>query len=107
MTAASLTGNRNYFEDFSVGDRYRHARGTTVGEVENQLLTKLVMNTAHAHFNGRAVALGSKCERPRLHQAARSSYPQPHPPGSSPKASSFPRCSMGMMMSTTPRGTHA
>jgi itaconyl-CoA hydratase len=40
-----------YFEDFQVGDRYRHARGTTVGEVENQLLTKLVLNTAQAHFN--------------------------------------------------------
>ena len=40
-----------YFEDFNVGDKYRHARGTTVGEVENQLLTKLVMNTAQAHFN--------------------------------------------------------
>ena len=46
-----LTGSTNYFEDFTVGDRYRHGRGTTVGEVENQLLTKLVMNTAHAHFN--------------------------------------------------------
>ena len=40
-----------YFEDFKVGDRYRHARGTTVGEVEGQMLTKLVMNTAQAHFN--------------------------------------------------------
>ena len=40
-----------YFEDFSVGDKYRHARGTTVGEVEGQMLTKLVMNTAQAHFN--------------------------------------------------------
>jgi itaconyl-CoA hydratase len=40
-----------YFEDFSVGEKFRHARGTTVGEVENQLLTKLVMNTAQAHFN--------------------------------------------------------
>ena len=44
-----------YFEDFTVGDRMRHARGTTVGEVENQLLTKLVMNTAHAHFNEHAM----------------------------------------------------
>jgi acyl dehydratase len=44
-----------YFEDFRVGDRYRHARGTTVGEVENQLLTKLVMNTAQAHFNDHAM----------------------------------------------------
>jgi acyl dehydratase len=29
----------------------RHTRGSTVGEVENQLLTKLVLNTAQAHFN--------------------------------------------------------
>jgi acyl dehydratase len=50
-TPESLTGRANYFEDFNVGDRFRHARGTTVGEVENQLLTKLVMNTADAHFN--------------------------------------------------------
>jgi itaconyl-CoA hydratase len=47
----ALTGSANYFEDFNVGDRIKHARGTTVGEVENQLLTKLVMNTAQAHFN--------------------------------------------------------
>jgi acyl dehydratase len=40
-----------YFEDFEVGDRYRHARGTTIGEVEGQMLTKLMMNTAQAHFN--------------------------------------------------------
>lgn len=53
--AATLTGSRNYFEDFTAGDRYRHARGATVGEVENQMLTKLVMNTAHAHFNEHAM----------------------------------------------------
>jgi acyl dehydratase len=53
MTASSvsrLTGD-TYFEDFVPGLRMRHARGTTVGEVENQLLTKLVMNTADAHYN--------------------------------------------------------
>ena len=44
-----MTGN--YFEDFAPGQRMRHARGTTVGEVENQLVTKLVLNTADAHFN--------------------------------------------------------
>ena len=47
----TLTGDTNYFEDFEVGAKYRHDRGTTVGEVESQLLTKLVMNTADAHFN--------------------------------------------------------
>jgi len=41
----------SFFEDFEIGQRMRHARGTTVGEVENQLLTKLVMNTADAHYN--------------------------------------------------------
>jgi acyl dehydratase len=46
-----LTGNDTYFEDFYVGAKMRHARGSTVDEVENQLLTKLVMNTADAHYN--------------------------------------------------------
>jgi acyl dehydratase len=54
-TIAALTGSANYFEDFSAGDRIKHARGTTVGELENQLLTKLVMNTAQAHFNEHAM----------------------------------------------------
>ena len=49
--ASHLTANDNYFEDFSAGMKIRHARGTTVGDVENQLLTKLVMNTAQGHFN--------------------------------------------------------
>ena len=32
---ATLTGTDNYFEDFAVGQKMRHARGTTVDEVEN------------------------------------------------------------------------
>jgi itaconyl-CoA hydratase len=40
-----------YFEDFSVGVKMRHARGATIDEVENNLLAKLVMNTAQAHWN--------------------------------------------------------
>jgi acyl dehydratase len=53
---SSLTGARGYFEDFAVGMRMRHARGTTVSEVENQLVTKLVMNTADAHYNEQKMA---------------------------------------------------
>jgi len=49
-SVSRLTGE-TYFEDFVPGRRMRHARGTTIGEVENQLLTKLVMNTADAHYN--------------------------------------------------------
>ncbi len=51
MKMDSLTGDSNYFEDFEVGQRFRHARGKTVGEFENQILTHLVMNTAEGHFN--------------------------------------------------------
>jgi acyl dehydratase len=51
IETASLTGRGNYFEDFNVGDVYEHARGKTVGEIDNVLITNLVMNTAQAHFN--------------------------------------------------------
>ena len=50
-TLASHTAPEGYFEDFTAGDRMRHARGTTVSDAESQLLTKLVMNTADAHYN--------------------------------------------------------
>ena len=48
---ASLTGGSTYFEDYAVGQRIRHARSATVGDVEASALAKLVMNTAQAHFN--------------------------------------------------------
>lgn len=51
MKVSALTGHANWFEDFDVGQRMRHARGATVDEVENNLLSKLVMNTAQAHWN--------------------------------------------------------
>jgi itaconyl-CoA hydratase len=41
----------NYFEDFEVGQVIAHARGKTVTEMDNVLLTNLVMNTADGHFN--------------------------------------------------------
>jgi itaconyl-CoA hydratase len=40
-----------FFEDFTVGDVYRHARGKTVTEMDGVLITNMVMNTAQAHFN--------------------------------------------------------
>jgi acyl dehydratase len=51
IAIAKLTGAKNYFEDFEVGAKLRHARGTTIGEIENQMLTKLVLNTADGHYN--------------------------------------------------------
>lgn len=51
MRISALTGKDNYFEDFTVGDVFRHARGKTVTEMDGVLLTHLVMNTAQGHFN--------------------------------------------------------
>lgn len=55
---SKLTDSSSYYEDFAVGQKIRHARGTTIDEVENQLLTKLVMNTAQAHWNEDAMRGG-------------------------------------------------
>jgi acyl dehydratase len=68
MTAMDLTGltsDRGYFEDFTVGQRMRHYRGATIDEVENNALSKLVMNTAQAHWNEHAMA-GSPMGEGRL-----------------------------------------
>lgn len=46
-----LTGTDNYFEDFTVGDVYSHARGKTITEMDGVVITNLVMNTAQGHFN--------------------------------------------------------
>lgn len=51
MNASSLTSADNYFENFEVGMLVRHARGKTVTEMDNVLITNLVMNTAEGHFN--------------------------------------------------------
>ena len=48
---STLVGALGYFEDFAVGQRMRHARGATIGEVENSYLSKAVMNTAQGHWN--------------------------------------------------------
>ena len=52
----TLTGGDNYFEYFNPGDVYEHARGKTVGEIDNVLITNLVMNTAQGHFNEHLMA---------------------------------------------------
>lgn len=46
-----LTAATGYFEDFTVGQRIRHARGATIGPVEGAVIAKLVMNTAQGHWN--------------------------------------------------------
>jgi len=51
----ALTGRDNWFEDFKVGDVMRHARGKTVTEMDNVMITNMVMNTADAHFDEHAM----------------------------------------------------
>lgn len=51
MNSAALTSPNNYFEDFEPGAVYAHARGKTVTEMDNVLITNMVMNTAEGHFN--------------------------------------------------------
>lgn len=48
--AASVQGNR-YFEDFSVGDIYKHFRGKTVKENDAVTICNMVLNSASGHFN--------------------------------------------------------
>lgn len=50
-TFADRTSPDNYFENFEVGQVIAHARGKTVTEMDNVLLTNMVMNTAQGHFN--------------------------------------------------------
>jgi acyl dehydratase len=56
LDVSSLTGNNNYFEDFTVGAVYEHARGRTITEMDNVMITHLVMNTAQGHFNEHRMA---------------------------------------------------
>jgi acyl dehydratase len=40
-----------FFEDFNVGDRYRHPLGRTITETDNTWFTLLTNNTHQVHFN--------------------------------------------------------
>src|SRR3954451_10224173 len=40
-----------FFEDFEVGDLYRHPLGRTITETDNTWFTLLTMNTHQLHFN--------------------------------------------------------
>lgn len=51
MSTRIRHGFAGYFEDFVVGEIYRHTRGKTVSELDNVLITNMVLNTAEPHFN--------------------------------------------------------
>lgn len=54
MSEAAAGSFEGWFEDFSVGEVLRHARGKTVSELDNVLITNMVLNTAEPHFNEHA-----------------------------------------------------
>ncbi len=63
----ALTGPGTFYEDYVVGDAFRHARGRTVTAMDVGGLALLTMNTSDGHFNdeamrgtaaGRSVAFG-------------------------------------------------
>ncbi len=63
MNTQSLTGSHNYFEDFEPGQVLRHARGKTIGEIDNTMFAHLVLNTAQGHFNEHAMQAGAFGQR--------------------------------------------
>ncbi|MCU0818149.1 MAG: MaoC family dehydratase [Beijerinckiaceae bacterium] len=40
-----------FFEDFTVGDVYKHPLGRTITATDNAWFTNLTLNTAHLHFD--------------------------------------------------------
>ena len=46
-----MTDNSFYFEDFVEGEIIEHHRGKTLTEMDQVLITNLVMNSAAAHFD--------------------------------------------------------
>jgi acyl dehydratase len=52
-----------FFEDFEVGDLYRHPLGRTITETDNTWFTLLTMNTHQLHFNS-VYAAAAEFSRP-------------------------------------------
>ncbi|MGC6535446.1 MAG: MaoC family dehydratase [Parvibaculales bacterium] len=53
--AADVRGSR-YFEDFAIGDVYKHFRGKTVKESDAVTICNMVLNSASGHFNDHVMA---------------------------------------------------
>lgn len=51
MSQPVVSWEGRYFEDFAVGDRYRHAHGRTISEADNTWFTLLTNNTHDVHYN--------------------------------------------------------
>jgi acyl dehydratase len=47
----TIAGPSGFFEDLPVGRRMRHTRSATITDIENNQLSKQMMNTAQGHWN--------------------------------------------------------
>jgi len=56
MMAVRAGWQGRFYEDFEVGDVYRHPLGRTISEADNTWFTLLTMNTNQAHFNAQVGA---------------------------------------------------
>ncbi|MBF2754220.1 MAG: MaoC family dehydratase [Gammaproteobacteria bacterium AqS3] len=51
MSKAAEVQGRRFFEDYAVGDVYKHFRGKTVKESDAVTICNMVLNSASGHFN--------------------------------------------------------
>ncbi len=58
-----MSGGGRYYEDFAVGDVYRHWPGRTISDTDNTWFTLLTMNTHPLHFD-HAYAAGTEFGKP-------------------------------------------
>jgi acyl dehydratase len=54
-SGSRLLGGFGWFEDFTVGQKMRHSRSSTVDELEGSGIAKQVLNTADSHWNEHSV----------------------------------------------------
>lgn len=53
-----LAGPDGFFEDFAAGRQMRHVRSATITDIENNQLSKQMMNTAQGHWNEHSMPEG-------------------------------------------------
>lgn len=56
MTKIKEGWNGRFFEDFEIGDLFKHPMGRTVTQADNISFTLLTQNTAHLHFDANYAA---------------------------------------------------
>jgi 2-methylfumaryl-CoA hydratase len=56
----ALSGAKQFWGDYTAGERIDHVDGMTIEEAEHQMATRLFQNTARVHFNSHAAGEGGR-----------------------------------------------